>query len=419
MSLRKKACSSCVAAKRKCDSAFPACYRCAKRSLTCHYPYSPPRIFREDQQNDLGKEDMLRPSLVALRDLQTESANGNPLIGLRYTEKSLFESQANSIFSDTLISSDESAADELSIPSNTETLNGSGYDYGCNGTQWPVSFDRRILEFYPRVDDKKTWAFGVKTLLNQVDIFLRTGSAFFIHPQAQTEHNLLPPLRAAYGVCSSYRVRMESEFPFFQQLLENEIENMLALRSPDILQEQVAELCAMVLYYVLIYFGGTSQRGKLADKSETFLAQHTARVESLEIATRQSTAVLIEAGLLSNEEGLNLWHLCESARKVVMVSYLAREIRHVLRFKTCYLLRYIIALPVSKKLIFPSGDKHGTGDATSAQWQDIVSYDRFVRDWEAGELGVADEFTYFLISMCKGTDALELNFTTSFSPIFS
>ncbi|CAL5868428.1 uncharacterized protein PFLUO_LOCUS2653 [Penicillium psychrofluorescens] len=299
-----------------------------------------------------------------------------------------------------------------------ETPSGSGYNHSCNG-QWPVSFDRRILEFYPRVDDKKTWAFGVRTLLNQVNIFLRTGSAFFIHPRAQTENKLLPPLRVAYGVCSAYRVRKESEFPFFQQLLEKEIENLAILRSPDTFQEQVAELCAMLLYYILVHFGGTRQRGKLADKSEIILAQHTARVESLELATRQSTATLIEAELLSNEEGLNLWNLCESARKVVMVSYLAREIRHVLLFKTCSLLRQIVALPVSKKLTFLPGNKYGTGDTTSAQWQDIVSYDRFVRDWEVGELGVIDEFTYFLISMCKGTDALEISFTTSFSPILS
>ncbi|KAJ5826010.1 hypothetical protein N7474_003148 [Penicillium riverlandense] len=419
MSLRKRACSSCVAAKRKCDSAFPACHRCAQRSLTCHYPFPLPRIFQDDEQNDLRVEDMLMPSLVALRDLQTDSTIGNPATGFCYTEKSLFESQVSSILSDNLASSDESVADELFIPSTTETLSRSGYDHSCNGTQWPVSFDRRILEFYPRVDDKKTWAFGVKTLLNQVDVFLRTGSAFFIHPQAQTENNLLPPLRVAYGVCSSYRLRAESEFPFFQQLLENEIENLMTLRSPDTLQELVAELCAMLLYYVIIHFGGTQQRGKLADKSETFLAQHTARVESLELATRQSTATLIEAELLSDEEVLNLWHLCESARKVVMVSYLAREIRHVLRFKTCYLLRHIVALPVSKKLIFVPGNKYGTGHTSSAQWQDVVSYDRFVRDWEDGRRGVADEFTYFLISMCKGTEELEISFSPSFSPFLS
>ncbi|KAK1975575.1 hypothetical protein LZ30DRAFT_737028, partial [Colletotrichum cereale] len=33
MSLRKTSCLSCVASKRRCDRALPACQRCSRQSL--------------------------------------------------------------------------------------------------------------------------------------------------------------------------------------------------------------------------------------------------------------------------------------------------------------------------------------------------------------------------------------------------
>lgn len=343
---------------------------------------------------------------MTLEDLQTAPADELSVTESWFIEESLLASQPSSIFCEHLISLDETAIDEIVASHTTETPDELDYDNTWYDTQWHVSFDRRILEFYPRVDDKETWAYGVRTLLGQVDIFLQTGSAFFTHSEAGSENRLTPPLRAAYGVCSSYRLRAGTQFPFYQQLLENEVENLLSSRSSYTLQEKVAELCAMLLYYIIINFGGTLQRGQLAEKSEALLAQHTARVESLELATRQSTTTLIQAELLSKEEGLSLWHACDNARKVVVVSYLAREIHHVLRHKTCYLLRHIVALPVSKNSTCTASRSHGTEDDAHAQWQDVGSYDGFVRDWEAGELGVADTFTHFLIATCKGINAL-------------
>lgn len=37
---KKKSCSHCVKAKRKCDLAYPKCSRCSKQSLSCEYPYA-------------------------------------------------------------------------------------------------------------------------------------------------------------------------------------------------------------------------------------------------------------------------------------------------------------------------------------------------------------------------------------------
>ncbi|POR34231.1 Uncharacterized protein TPAR_05558 [Tolypocladium paradoxum] len=35
---RRKSCEACIKAKRRCDSAVPACLRCSQRRITCEYP---------------------------------------------------------------------------------------------------------------------------------------------------------------------------------------------------------------------------------------------------------------------------------------------------------------------------------------------------------------------------------------------
>ncbi|KAL5358177.1 hypothetical protein BJX96DRAFT_182746 [Aspergillus floccosus] len=385
MSLRKRACASCVAAKRKCDLAFPTCHRCAQRSLACRYPYPPLTLSRDDQLD----ENTLSPA---------EATNGNTVAGLHPSVEAV-------IGSDNARHLDHTWAlvDEFSI---SPTEPNPEYDAYTQQTPWPVSFDRRILEFYPRVEDYETWQFCVMTLRTQIDAFLRHGTAFFTHPSADSRSDLLPPLRAAYGVCAAYKLRKDAAFPFCTQLLKTEVDGLIAGQPPDLLQDGLAELCAILLYYIIAVFGGASVTTSLVEQTERLLAQRTAHIESLELATRQSTATLVEIGLESADEALGLWHACDSARKVVVVSYLAREIRHVLRWKTCYLLRQIVALPVSRQYMNSPVSANSMGLLASARWRDIVTYDQFVRDWEAGELGMADEFAYFLISACKGVGAM-------------
>lgn len=44
---RRKSCEACKIAKRRCDLAFPACLRCARRNLTCVYPGKQPTAFQD------------------------------------------------------------------------------------------------------------------------------------------------------------------------------------------------------------------------------------------------------------------------------------------------------------------------------------------------------------------------------------
>ena len=160
----------------------------------------------------------------------------------------------------------------------------------------------------------------------------------------------------------------------------------------------------MLLYYVMAIFGGTIHRQAFLDKSEILLARQTALVETEELSTRQTTTILAQTGLLSVEEKRSQWLLCESARTVIVFSYLAREIRHVLRFGTCY-LRNLIALPISN--MSPDVIEHETDESNINfhQSRDIVTYDEFVHYWETGNLSRTDELAYLLVAACKGIEA--------------
>jgi hypothetical protein len=271
---------------------------------------------------------------------------------------------------------------------------------------YSISFDRRILEFWPRLHDTETWRFCVTSLLSHVDIFVRTGSSFFVHSSVYGRNVDLPPsLRHAYSICCSYKVRTEAECPFVERILENEIETISHQQPATTLKDNLALLQTMLLYYIMVIFGGAIHRQTFVDKSEILLAHQTALVETEELSTRQTMTILTKTGLLSVEEMRSQWLLCESARKVIVFSYLAREIRHVLRFGTCYLLRNLIALPVSNML--PDVGEHGTDASNIDFYQSghIVSYDEFVHYWETGNLSRTDEFSHLLVAACKGIDA--------------
>ena len=45
---RRKSCEACKVAKRRCDLAWPACFRCARRNLTCVYPGRQPQSLDQE-----------------------------------------------------------------------------------------------------------------------------------------------------------------------------------------------------------------------------------------------------------------------------------------------------------------------------------------------------------------------------------
>jgi hypothetical protein len=161
---------------------------------------------------------------------------------------------------------------------------------------------------------------------------------------------------------------------------------------------------ALVLYYILFLAGGINDRSLLGEL-DRMLAQGTADLERTELASRQTARDKAKLTSPFSENHLNEWVLCESARRLVMISYLVRAVHSVVQFQRCDFIKYLVGLPVSTKSYTELCWEEFIYERELSSAEDIsgvISYDEFVCDWEQGWLFNVDEFGHLLLVACKG-----------------
>lgn len=358
-SLRKTACEPCTAAKRRCDKGYPACQRCSQRSLKCWYLYLPKSTTLQT------KEEGQVPG--------SQAATANNVL-------SLFDSDGSMI---------------LPYPcADLESI--SNLDLHLLE---PTPLCKRVLDFWPRTSDIETWHFCGRTLLSYADKFVGHGFNSFIHPPQV--NGLRPPLQTAFGVCAAYKARSEATLGIFEHLLNTEIDRLGKASLGDSVAEQLAGLQAMILYHILMLFGGNIRHQYLAEQREGVLAQWTAKLEA--------------ANSLATYDTAESWALYESARRSVMISYLLRGVYHVLKYRVCYLISNLVSLPVSPE---PLSGWHASSPRSlvaGPNSTNIVSYHEFVKMWEDGRISNTDEFGQLLLVACKGVAPVREFFLALFS----
>lgn len=355
-SLRKSACHSCVAAKRRCDKSFPACLRCRQKSLDCQYSYPPntPSTQPEDPEQ--------------LPQLQ--SGPDNRLASSQCVGGLIITPEASSDW-------DQQFNPEL-------LLDNFGWDGFIQSIPFedPTPLQKRVLEFWPRVDDLQTWNFCTRTFVSCIDMFVRHGSNSFIHQVQQ------PKLRTAFAVCAAYRARTDENQRLVQQLIDTEVEVLVTGAQRCSLVEKLATLQALVLYYILMLFSGDIHLQFLAEKQETLLGQWTAELKDATSPAIYDTA--------------ESWELYESARRTVILSYLLRGVYHVLKYKTCHLIDDLVSLPVSLRPQVGWHKRESPSIQAGPNSAYVVSYHEFVKEWEVGHMSNVDDFGQLLLVACKG-----------------
>ncbi|RLL95974.1 hypothetical protein CFD26_101363 [Aspergillus turcosus] len=410
MSLRKTSCRACVVAKRRCDLGLPGCSRCRKKSIACHYPYPPPQA--KDEQTTAFETHIG----------STSSQSREPAPVDDWIEQSMITNQADDILNQMWLLEGavtsgqvwdllQGASDWLPPPSS------------ANGfTSALPRLERRVLEFWPRVHDRETWEFCIRTFLGYVDYFLDTGAMPFIGPSADRTSDLPPLLREAYGVCAAYRTCKDAKTPFYLQLLKAGVDNMsLSTSTPTGLQDQLDRIQALVLYYILFLAGGISDKPLLGEL-DRMLAQGTADLERMELASRQTAQDKARLDSPFSESHLNDWLLCESARRLVMISYLVRAVHSVVQFQRCDFIKYLVGLPVSTKSYTELCWEeviYEMDQSSSQSISGLVSYDEYVSDWERGGLVHVDEFGHLLLVACKGLGLVQERTSKELVPTFN
>ncbi|EAW19875.1 uncharacterized protein NFIA_094950 [Aspergillus fischeri NRRL 181] len=281
--------------------------------------------------------------------------------------------------------------------------------------------ERRVLEFWPRVHDRETWGFCVRTFLSYVDHFLDTGAMPLIGSLVDRKPDLSPLLREAYGVCAAYRTCKNAKKPFYHQLLNAAVNNMSLISQTHIgVQGQLDRIQALILYYILFLPGGINDK-PLLRQLDRMLAQGTADLERMELASRQATRDKTQLDSHFSDSHLNSWVLCESARRLVIISYLVRAVHSVVQFQRCDYIKYLVGLPVSTKSYAELCWEEFIYEREQSSAQSIsgvISYDEFVSDWEQGGLVQVDEFRHLLLVACKGLGSVQERTSKQLVPTF-
>ncbi|KAJ5605723.1 hypothetical protein N7510_008504 [Penicillium lagena] len=356
-SLRKSACHSCVAAKRRCDKSLPACLRCRQKSLNCQYSYPPNTPSTQPEEYE------------QLPELQSGTDNG------------LASFQCD----DALIINPDASSDwDQGVISELLSLDSASWDGFIQSIpiEDPTPLQKRVLEFWPRVDDLQTWNFCTRAFMSYIDMFVQHGSNSFIR------HAQEPRLRTAFAVCAAFKARTDENQRVVQQLIDTEVERLATDARRCSFVEKLATLQALILYYTLMLFSGDIHLQFMAEKQEPLLGQWT-----VELKDADSPAVYDTA---------ETWELYESARRTVVISYLLRGVYHVLKYKTWHLIGDLVGLPVSSRSQFGWHRREPQSLPAGPNSVHVVSYHEFVKEWEVGHMSNVDDFGQLLLVACKG-----------------
>ncbi|RAK96472.1 uncharacterized protein BO80DRAFT_505383 [Aspergillus ibericus CBS 121593] len=305
-----------------------------------------------------------------------------------------------------VVGSEEGSLDPLWWPDLKETTEWLSLTGAIGGASSALPrLERRVLEFWPRINDTNTWAFCIQTFLGYVDNFLNTGTLPLVDSLPDRQGDPPPILRDVYGVCAAYRTCQPGTRPFYLTLLKAGVDNASTSNASHTeLQDRLDRLQALILYYILFLAGGVRDQFVFI-QVDCMLAQSTADLERTELELRQTSEVM------NPHPSQSHWKnrvFCENARRLIMISYLVRAVYAVVHFHRCDFIKYLAGLPVSTP---PDTDLSVEGDVggpNPAQLvSGVVSYDELVSVWEQGGLSQVDEFRFLLLVACKGLDTVQ------------
>ncbi|PKK48020.1 hypothetical protein CI102_5526, partial [Trichoderma harzianum] len=360
-SLLKTSCNSCIAAKRRCSRATPKCERCSQRSLDCHYAFPPSHRASSDWN-------MGRPVRLPLTTASNVTDPGIPP-----------QSQPLGIADSVAMQSFDYALLELAgLPGIDDPKFSLLFEF-------PALAQMRVLDLWPRLDDTRSWSFCAQMLLSFANQFVHTGENPFIGKSGSMSYIVT----TAFSVCAAYLARTDATNGMFQRILVAEVCKVATAIPHSSFEQQLAALQALLLYYILMFFGGDAQLRALAEKQEGVLERATIALQS---------QCLDPLGTPTDR--VAECHR-EAARRAVVISYLLRGINRVLQYKSCHVICDLVNLPVSLRL--PLGvHRSGLQSESQIDTREIVTYYEFVQEWETGRLGEIDEFAKLLLVACKG-----------------
>ncbi|KZL66463.1 C6 finger domain-containing protein [Colletotrichum tofieldiae] len=258
ISTRRRACTACQQAKRRCDQRLPRCGRCTQKGFEdCNYPSLEAAVAAADFN-------FFTDVLSGSAGTPTDSLhNIMPVPGVPETESSwsLFYGNAAAV---------PTPSPSVMAPPTSECIQRDAVLY-CN----------EQFRCFPR-----RWA-G------------QNGVAPFIHPAlylptTNGADGLPPVLQDCFCACAAYAAKNEENSALVLGVVEAKATALLYVpeQATWTLPQQVAALQALVMYQIMRWFDGDIRQRVLADSVEPVLAAWTSALQS-----RVGAAVFVEEAI--------------------------------------------------------------------------------------------------------------------------
>lgn len=350
-STRRKACSCCVKAKRRCDLTLPACARCRTRGLQCIYVES------NDKLRENHRQKQLSPKPLGENDFASSSSSSDDF------STSYSTPQMDWVNIDPML---EMSPNSLSAP----------YD------SYP--FPELGFMSNPQID------YCVSQLKNWVSSFVLENQTPFIHHLSYQDEKPLV-YQDVLSICSLYMHQTPKNRSMVFQILDFKLASLIQQSSMWISPEDsLIGLQALILYQIIRIFDGDVRQRANAERNFVIMDAWTVQLHQNYFDAEQR----------SSHEPYKNWILLESIRRTIMVSVILRDLFTAMKDGVCELIPLMTNLPVSSMgKLWNTADQEcweGSSDSES-----LITYGEFVNSWNSGAFTDVEEYEKMLLVACR------------------
>ncbi|KAL3418329.1 hypothetical protein PVAG01_10045 [Phlyctema vagabunda] len=352
---RRKACTCCVKAKRRCNLVLPRCARCTSKGLSCRYV---------DDVATLQDRRRRKPAVT------------QPVPELT---PPLFEQNLSSIlFPD----------EDFDVSRTTAT--GSDFERilydltPLNPCMPPGSVQVPVNQVN----------YCVMKLKKCVDTLVLENRTTFMHPSSY-EDRMPPAYQDVLSICSLHRAKTSCNQHQVSKMLDLKLEALITASETDFwtVDNVLLSLQALILYQIIRIFDGNAQQMLGAEQHFKLLGAWTDRLRQCYSEAEQSSLF---------RTPYEQWVLLESIRRTILTSVLLRGVYAILKTGYCDQVPLLEVLPVST---------HGGmwKMAETNWWEETVSgrgllhrYIDFVHEWNEGKVAYVEDYEKCLLVKTRG-----------------
>ncbi|EUC40828.1 hypothetical protein COCMIDRAFT_107770 [Bipolaris oryzae ATCC 44560] len=404
-STRKKSCTACVKAKRRCDLGYPFCKRCFVKGLDCAYPTPPktPVSVRDTEivirHTDTPPRDSSQPATATIASASATAATNaatsvepdcdfarDPWIVLRRD------------------GGESSESDEASLSSSSESSPEvwMGHD---NSLTARLPLRRTLLPtvVVPVLLNEQQSTFVIEGLCSLVTSMACSGTTHFLHRNLFADHDQPVAYQDCVALSALYMAQNAS---YTGNILVNSINAKIAALVKEAptwsLMQHLAAVQALIIYQIIRLFDPILGAQEQAVKHNVLLEQW---------ATSLFHRSCYDMPFFADER--SRWVFTESLRRTLFMAVFTRCSWSVFTCGGLASQVHVLAgMPLTKDLGRWSQEEDKAlcqGESMQSQEQELISYVDMSVDWShdksVEELG---SFGQLLLVPCRGRDDVRL-----------